>query len=97
MGSLDNLGAALARYKVVQDSWVVGDALLFSTQFGSEDEIVYGFVHQQHVSRMLFRTLDMAMVELVVFKHTGEEQGAGGPGVGTAGHWFARMIGMPTE
>lgn len=38
-------------------------------------------------------SLDRALIALVAEKYTGP-RGAGGPGVGTAADWFARMIGM---
>lgn len=38
-------------------------------------------------------SLDRALIAWVAEKYTGP-RGAGGPGVGTAADWFARMIGM---
>jgi hypothetical protein len=38
--------------------------------------------------------LDRCLLAAVCGKYTGGQRGAGGPGVGTAADWVARMIGM---
>lgn len=82
----------------VIEHWQVGEFTFTSAYWSSsQSKVVYGFaIGDQKPSNEWYHSLDMAMIAAVGEKYTGP-RGAGGPNVGTAADWFAKMIGMPAE
>jgi hypothetical protein len=77
--------ATIGDFTFLQGTWSDGSPV-YSFLIGDTN----GRPHEWYAS------LDMALIAAVGEKYTGP-RGAGGPNVGTAADWFAKMIGMPAE
>lgn len=79
----------------ILNSWTVGEYEIREIKpwSSSKDARWFVYVIDGRVSDITYTSLDMALIEAVANKYTGSAK-AHGPGTGSAGYWFARMIGM---
>lgn len=81
---------------VIINEWTVGEYTIQELKpwGGSSYPQWFRFVIDGRVGDECYTSLDMALIEAIAYKHLQTGPQAGGLGTGSAGYWFARMIGM---